>query len=499
MTDLIAAPEMLFSAATNTEQIGSAIIAAAAAAAGSTTTVLAAAQDEVSAAIAKLFGTYGQQLQAVLRRASAFHDEFTQTLATAANAYAQAESGNAKTVANALGGLGTCVQDLLRPVAARATTAPTLLAAPAASADALVMGGTFDPEPFPVYVSLINNAYIQPFFSGAIASGVSYPAELWPLTIFQGDLTLDQSVAQGVANLNTAITSQLSLGNKVIDFGFSQSAVVATNEIANLMALPPDVRPNPSQLSFVLAGNPATPNGGFFTRFPGLHIPFLDITFTEATPPNSPYPTSIYATQYDPTSDFPQYPLNLLADLNALMSTGQHELYPNLDIADAVPLPTSPGYTGNTHYYMFMTQNLPLLDPLRAIPFIGNPLADLVQPDLRVLVDLGYTDWGNGQDYANVPTPAGLFGIPNPVAVGTDLVSGAVEGVQASLVDIGVLPASAEPNAYPFLPSLDTNVNFFVGQPTVTGISLFTRNVGSILKLIPPVEQLFPFAFPPSP
>ncbi|MGV7501818.1 PE-PPE domain-containing protein, partial [Mycobacterium kansasii] len=77
---------------------------------------------------------------------------------------------------------------------------------------------------------------------------------------------------------NTAITSQLSLGNKVIDFGFSQSAVVATNEIANLMALPPDVRPNPSQLSFVLAGNPATPNGGFFTRFPGLHIPFLDIT-----------------------------------------------------------------------------------------------------------------------------------------------------------------------------------------------------------------------------
>ena len=45
-----------------------------------------------------------------------------------------------------------------------------------------------------------------------------------------------------------------------------------------------------------------------------------------------------------------------------------------------------------TNYYMIPTQNLPLLDPLRAIPVVGTPLADLLQPDLRVLVNLGYGD-----------------------------------------------------------------------------------------------------------
>ncbi len=106
------------------------------------------------------------------------------------------------------------------------------------------------------------------------------------------------------------------------------------------------------------------------------------------------------------------------------MSLGQHELYPNLDVSNAVQLPTSPDYTGNTTYYMFMTKNLPLLEPVRANPFIGNPIADFIQPDLRVLVDLGYSDWGSGQDYANVPTPATLFPIPNPFVIGTDLVIG---------------------------------------------------------------------------
>ncbi|POX80072.1 PE domain-containing protein, partial [Mycobacterium kansasii] len=56
MTHLIAAPEMMVSAATSAVKIGSSISAAGAAAAGSTTNVLAAAADEVSAAIAKLFG-----------------------------------------------------------------------------------------------------------------------------------------------------------------------------------------------------------------------------------------------------------------------------------------------------------------------------------------------------------------------------------------------------------------------------------------------------------
>lgn len=37
------------------------------------------------------------------------------------------------------------------------------------------------------------------------------------------------------------------------------------------------------------------------------------------------------------------------------------------------------------------TEDLPLLAP-RAVPIIGNPIADLVQPVLKAIVDLGYGD-----------------------------------------------------------------------------------------------------------
>ncbi|EUA85369.1 PE-PPE domain protein [Mycobacterium ulcerans str. Harvey] len=55
---------------------------------------------------------------------------------------------------------------------------------------------------------------------------------------------------------------QINGGQHVINFGFSQSAVVATQEMQRLMALPVDMRPDPSDLSFVLAGNPPPPTEG---------------------------------------------------------------------------------------------------------------------------------------------------------------------------------------------------------------------------------------------
>ena len=74
-----------------------------------------------------------------------------------------------------------------------------------------------------------------------------------------------------------------------------------------------------------------------------------------------------------------------------------------------IQLPTSGPTT--TTYYIIPSDNLPLLNPIRGIPIIGNPIADLLQPDLTYLVNLGYGDplygWSTGP--ANVPTPAGLF------------------------------------------------------------------------------------------
>ncbi len=41
-------------------------------------------------------------------------------------------------------------------------------------------------------------------------------------------------------------------------------------------------------------------------------------------------------------------------------------------------------------YVMIPTENLPLLDPLNGIPIAGSPIANLIEPDLRTLVDNGY-------------------------------------------------------------------------------------------------------------
>ena len=90
-----AVPESMSAAATDLSSIGSAISAANTAAAASTTELRAAGADEVSAAIAALFGSHAQSYQALSARASEFHQQFVRTLHAGASAYAGAEAANA--------------------------------------------------------------------------------------------------------------------------------------------------------------------------------------------------------------------------------------------------------------------------------------------------------------------------------------------------------------------------------------------------------------------
>ncbi|WP_419775675.1 PE family protein, partial [Mycobacterium gordonae] len=57
-----------------------------------TTRVLAAAGDEVSMAIAAIFGAHGEQYQQASAQAARFHEQFVRALAGGANAYASAEA-----------------------------------------------------------------------------------------------------------------------------------------------------------------------------------------------------------------------------------------------------------------------------------------------------------------------------------------------------------------------------------------------------------------------
>jgi PE family len=114
MSFLVATPEMVSAAAGSLAGIGSTLNEATSAAASSTTSVAAAGADDVSTAISRLFGLYGQRFQALSAHAAAFNVEFSNLLNGGAAAYLGAEIANAASAMSApaatmdpiLGGLG---------------------------------------------------------------------------------------------------------------------------------------------------------------------------------------------------------------------------------------------------------------------------------------------------------------------------------------------------------------------------------------------------------
>jgi hypothetical protein len=180
----------------------------------------------------------------------------------------------------------------------------------------------------------------------------------------------------------------------------------------------------------------------------------LGITFSGATPPDTPWDTAIYTQEYDGFADFPHYPIDLLSDINAMLGFAfVHTTYGSVTperLAQAIELPVSADYTGDTHYFMIPTETLPLLQPLLLIPGIGKPIYDLLEPDMRILVNLGYGSITDGWDVgpANVPTPFGLF--PTNVDFGdvlTALGNGAQQGVQDFIHDLGSLSMASTSDA----------------------------------------------------
>jgi hypothetical protein len=483
-------PGELATAAEDLGNIGTRLEEANAVAALPTSSILPAAADEVSAAIASLFNNQSTTFQELAARGAAFHQGFTQLLGAAFTAYTGTEQTALQALRNAISDVESPLSSIFssNEMATAPTNIPPLIV-PTNSSVAIVVGGTTFPLPDGSYVSSImtdflNNPTLSPL-TGALGESIFTPEQFWPVTPQLGNLTLGQSTAQGVQLLNNAINSELGAGDKVVVYATSQGALIATDEVRHYMAMPNP--PDPSKLSFFLTGDPGNPNGGFFERFKGLYIPGWDVYLNGATPPNSPYPTVILTNQYDMVGNFPQYVLNPISDANAVVGfltfDGPHD-YVDLtptQVATAVQLPTSPGYTGSTTYYFRLTQNLPLVEPLRSLPApYGDALADLLEPDLRVLVDMGY---GSGE-YANIPTPATLIELPDPFTIVPDLAIGAVQGPQAALVDLGVLPQSMMPTGYPFNPALDPHLNFPLPQSSFTELSLVTGSEGELMRLL---------------
>jgi len=293
------------------------------------------------------------------------------------------------------------------------------------------MGPSGVPIPKPTYLQNVFNLYIAPNSPvGTVGLQLDTPEGLYPITGVKS-LPLNVSVQQGIEILGAAIEQQLATGNTATVFGYSQSAIISSL----IMSLLPSDTP----VNFVLVGNEMNPNGGLLSRFPGLNLPSLGLPFYGATPENA-FPTTNYTLEYDGFADFPRYPLNVLSVLNAgLGIIFVHTKYADLtsqQVDSAIPLPTT---DPTQKYYIIPTENLPLLEPLRLLPVIGAPIADLLQPALKVLVNLGYGDpqfgWSN-EGFANQQTTFGLLPDVNWGQVASLFFAGVGQGLQAFAADV---------------------------------------------------------------
>ncbi|ORV82716.1 hypothetical protein AWC11_02250 [Mycobacterium interjectum] len=234
MSFVSVAPDLIQGAAQDLAGIRSSLAEATAAATGPTTGIAAAAEDEVSVALASLFGNFGAEFQAVSAQAQAFHQEFVSLLNAGTNAYLSAEAANVEQAL--LGDMGAPAQSLLggglqAPAAVDAITG--FGATVAAPYQALVfntatnlqsLGGGISANPAPFLRQFLANQalYGQTIATGFQSAVQNLPAELanLPATIqtgLQGALpAVQQLVNNQIGYAQLIATSLQNAGNDFV-------------------------------------------------------------------------------------------------------------------------------------------------------------------------------------------------------------------------------------------------------------------------------------------
>ncbi len=307
MSFVIATPDLVESAAQSLAGIRSSLAEAAATAAGPTTGIATAAQDEVSVAIASMFGTVGQEFQALSAQAQAFHEQFVGLMNAGAGAYISAEVANAgQTLAGGvtapaqsllgggvlgnigqnIGGAVTAIQNgsaaalvsgeiqtgaqaISNAIAGAPAAAPTLAqgisdfgATVAAPYQALVsntvtnlqaIGSTVTANPFPFLNQVVinQNQFAQTFFNGVAVDLQGFPANV-PANI--------QLAIQGTSTFNPGALAQQFINGQI---GTAQTITTSLQNAAqNINAGLPTLSAG-FQAAFqnLLAGNPVAAYG----------------------------------------------------------------------------------------------------------------------------------------------------------------------------------------------------------------------------------------------
>jgi hypothetical protein len=253
--------------------------------------------------------------------------------------------------------------------------------------------------------------------------------------------------------------------DNVVMFGYSQGGAVVSDELGTLGKLTPDQK---ARLQVVTIGNAYNPDGGLFTRLGFLPtIPILNVSFGPAMPTNTGIPITSIGFQYDPVMYAPKYWGNPFAMLNALAAFETvHGYYltpngngpndpiaynyttPQLEAAITDPANQRKDSNGNV-YVMIPAKSLPIADFVLsetpgALQPVVKPVVDLVSPVYKVLADLGY-DWSGDPGKESYLSILPFNPIQNWPAVGVNLVTASVQGVQAFIGDLGGLTSVLKP------------------------------------------------------
>jgi hypothetical protein len=294
--------------------------------------------------------------------------------------------------------------------------------ATAHAATAVIMGPTFMPDPAadPDYLRVVALNFIGPTTNCKIGNctlvPLTTPAEFWPITGLD-DLPFDQSITTGLQLLTAELEAQIAAAatEPVVFFGNSQSATLLTLAKRTLADLAPADK---SRLIFVLLANPNRPNGGLLGRAAPTSVPNSGVSAAVATPIDTGIPTIDITFQYDAVADYPAYPSNFLSVLNTLAGARIHSGstttlngYTEAELTAAISDPANRQIYGDTMYITIPAKSLPLVDLLRTfgaenrLSNFTTPIADLIEPTMRLLVELGYdrTSYGQAQPFGPLP------------------------------------------------------------------------------------------------
>jgi hypothetical protein len=252
------------------------------------------------------------------------------------------------------------------------------------------------------------------------------------------DLGYDASVTAAKDELVNAIaTLRVATSQPVVIVSLGVGADVVAEAIRQLATEKPWDLVNVTLDSF---GGSEFNDGGFRARFVGLPkfmVPGIGMTLG-GPPETTPLPVTVnqFAIQYDGFADFPEYPLNLLADVNAALGYAfYHGKYGEVDLQDPHIVYTYSA-DGKIVNALIPTRIVPVLQVLVNAHLINQPLAEALDPFVRSLIEPAYDRQEVYPDH-----PVGFKLLPTPQKFVADVQHG-LEGALETGERLGQLVVS---------------------------------------------------------